>query len=546
MISMPIKISRDKKLRKFFCYLYFLILFGHTPFLGLLQIHASKNNQNFVIFVNHDHAVSTWNEFKDLKPTKNLDALSAKGIFFKNAFCSNGSSGPGSATILTGKHAHGHGLVVNGQSINADQDSMPKILMKQNYDSAVFGRWDLNEELTGFTHWDVLADSEEFYNPTFISKEGKRQIEGHSTDIITDLLIQWIQGRKTEDKPFFAIVFFNGTQRPWMPTLRQLETFNDILLPEPSSLYSEQKDLAPASRYQQNEIQYDLNLTNDLFLRGIEYQIENSLRETTIYEKNVANMNEEQSSSWQLLWRPRNEAYLREVPTNEELLRWKYQRFAKNYLRCITDIDENIGRFKSFYEKCSKQQCIFIYTANQGRFVGENGWFGSQWMMDKSMRVPLIVSSLNGNVIPNKVITENVQDIDIAPTILNIIGAGKRNEIHGIALNSNDWNSSEVRKREALYFHHYHFPDSNMIARHNGIRTKNFKLIHYYQFGEWELFDLTNDPNESKNCSNSSTQFMQLKHKLSIFEKAFGDQAEKALMPEKWRRIYRGPSARSK
>jgi hypothetical protein len=39
---------------------------------------------------------------------------------------------------------------------------------------------------------------------------------------------------------------------------------------------------------------------------------------------------------------------------------------------------------------------------------------------------------------------------------------------------------------------------------------------------------------------------MQLKHKLSIFEKAFGDQAEKALMPEKWRRIYRGPSARSK
>ena len=513
---------------------------------GNLEINASKSNQNFVVFVSHDHSVSTWESFNDLKPTKNLNELSERGVFFTNAFCSNGNSGPGSATILTGKHAHGHGLVINGQTFKNNQVTIPKILGKKNYDSAVFGRWDLKTEPTEFSHWEVLANSNEFYNPTFISKDGKRQIEGHSTDIITDLLIQWIKQRENSDNPFLAIVFYNGTQRPWMPSLRQLETFNDILLPEPISLYSEQKNLAPASRYQQNEIQYDLNLTNDLFLGGVDKKLVNDLGNTTIYQQNLANMNEEQLSSWQLLWRPRNEAYLRDVPTNEELLRWKYQRFAKNYLRCIADIDQNIGRFKSFYEKFSSQKCIFIYTANQGRFIGENGWFGSQWMMEKSMRIPLIISALNIHSFPTKTITEDVQDIDIAPTIINLIDGSQFDDSHGLPLNLNDWNSSEVKQREALYFHNYNFPNSTMVAKHNGIRTKLFKLIHYYQFGEWELFDLIDDPSEQKNQTDLTNDIKELKLKLSNIEKEIGDHAEKALMPEKWRRIYRGPSARNK
>jgi hypothetical protein len=141
-----------------------------------------------------------------------------------------------------------------------------------------------------------LQNSSEFFNPVIISPAGKRQIEGHSTDIITDLLIQWIKQRQPSAKPFLAFVFFNATQRPWMPTLRQLETYNNILLPEPPSLFSNQKEMAPASRYQMNEIDNDLNITSDLFLGSIIKPFANKSKALDIYQNNLARMNEEQFS----------------------------------------------------------------------------------------------------------------------------------------------------------------------------------------------------------------------------------------------------------
>ena len=514
---------------------------------SVIQVNADQP-LNFVIFVNHDHAVSAWgiksDRFQEINPTPNIDSLGSTGYSFINAFCSNGSSAPGSATMLTGKFAHQHGLLVDGQRFNPNQPTLPKALKLVGYESAVFGRWELNTEPADFDHWEVLQNSSEFFNPIIISPAGKRQIEGHSTDIITDLLIQWIKQRQPSAKPFLAFVFFNATQKPWMPTLRQLETYNNILLPEPPSLFSNQKEMAPASRYQMNEIDNDLNITSDLFLGSIIKPIANKSKALDIYQNNLARMNEEQFSTWQLLWRPQNEAYLRDIPTGEELLRWKYQRFTKNYLRCIKDVDENIGRFKSFYDQFSKQKCMFIYTANQGRFLGENGWFGSQWMMEPTMRIPLSFTYINSENTTHRRIEQNVQDIDLAPTILSLAGCDNFENNHGISLNLEDWNSTILDKRKELYFHHYDFPGSLMIAKHYGIRTPAYKLTHYYQFGEWELFDIRSEQAESKNIFDSFNEVEKLKKSLAAFQSRVGDQGDKSIMPEKWRRIYRGPSAR--
>jgi arylsulfatase A-like enzyme len=513
----------------------------------LIQINADQP-LNFVIFVNHDHAVSAWgiksDRFQEINPTRNIDSLGSSGYSFINAFCSNGSSAPGSATMLTGKFAHQHGLLVNGQRFNPNQPTLPKALKQVGYESALFGRWDLKTEPADFDHWEVLQDSSEFFNPTILSPSEKRQIEGHSTDIITDLLIQWIQQRHDSKKPFLAFVFFNATQRPWMPTLRQLETYNNILLPEPSTLFSNQKDLAPASRYQLNEIGNDLNLTSDLFMGSIVKPNLYDSKTLDVYQKNLARMNDEQFSTWQLLWRPQNEAYSRDIPTGEELLRWKYQRFTKNYLRCIKDVDENIGRFRTFYQNLTNKECIFIYTANQGRFVGENGWFGGQWMMESSMRIPLSFTFINRKEKPPKMIKANVQDIDIVPTILNLAGQSNLKGNHGIMLNYNDWNSTALNERAELYFHHYDFPGSLMISKHYGIRNKTHKLIHYYQFGEWELFDNSQQVIESINLIDSYSETSSLKERLADLKVTLDDQGDKSIMPEKWRRIYRGPSAR--
>ena len=112
-------------------------------------------------------------------------------------------------------------------------------------------------------------------------------------------------------------------------------------------------------------------------------------------------------------------------------------------------------------------------------------------------------------------------------------------------LSSNNWNSHAVKEREALYFHHYNFPSTEMVARHYGIRTKTQKVIHYYQFNEWELFDLKNDPEEIDSITDSQKLFESLKNKLFTIKEEVGDYTDVSIMPEKWRRIYRGPSARN-
>ena len=88
-----------------------------------------------------------------------------------------------------------------------------------------------------------------------------------------------------------------------------------------------------------------------------------------------------------------------------------------------------------------------------------------------------------------------------------------------------------------------------MVPKHRGIRTSTQKLIHYYQFDEWELFDLIKDPNENQNLYNSEAyqkQIAELKAQLEETGKTYEDNSDFSVMPEEWRRIYRGPDARKK
>ena len=187
----------------------------------LLLILGTGNNQlmgnvsekpNFIILINHDHAGSALGankgRFQQVNPTENIDILSENGCFFKNSFCSNGSAGPASATLLTGKFAHQHGLLVNDQKFDPSQATILQVLNSHGYETALFGRWNLMTEPAEFSHWEVLEDPDTFFNPTLISSSGKRQIEGHTTDILGDLLIQWIKKAAKLKETFFSCCFF--------------------------------------------------------------------------------------------------------------------------------------------------------------------------------------------------------------------------------------------------------------------------------------------------------------------------------------------------
>ena len=86
-----------------------------------------------------------------------------------------------------------------------------------------------------------------------------------------------------------------------------------------------------------------------------------------------------------------------------------------------------------------------------------------------------------------------------------------------------------------------------MVAKHYGIRTEKFKLIHFYQFNEWEFYDLMNDPFETKNLYESqihSEEILNLKKTLINARKKYNDNTDISIMPDVWRKSYRGPEAK--
>ena len=156
-----------------------------------------------------------------------------------------------------------------------------------------------------------------------------------------------------------------------MPAVRHVNLFDDALLPEPKNLLDDLKNRAPPALYQEMEIRSNLDLYYDLFSPKPDgWNPSNALSSNLVGQKNFRAMNEEQSSAWQLAWRPKNEALFRENLESEALLRWKFQRFAKNYLRCIKGIDESIGRLSQRLSLPESKECLIIYTANHGRFLG--------------------------------------------------------------------------------------------------------------------------------------------------------------------------------
>jgi arylsulfatase A-like enzyme len=517
--------------------------------------NPGEGKPNVILIVTEDHALSAFGAFQkrfaELNPTPNLDKLASNGTLFSQAFCSNPMAGPGVASLLTGKHGHLNGFTRNGDKFNGDQTTLPTLLKNNGYDTALFGKWDLGTEPTGFDYWQILADSDEFYNPEFWNPKGKERFEGHSTDVITDLSLDWMKRREQNHKPFFLMIQFNASRQPWMPAVRHVNLFDDVLLPEPPNLLDDLKNRAPPARYQEMEIQRNLDLHYDLFSPKPDgWNPSNALSSNLVGQKNIREMNEEQSSAWQLAWRPKNEALVRESLKSEALLRWKFQRYAKNYLRCLKGIDENIGRLTQNLSMPETRDCLIVYTASHGRFLGEHGWFGTHWTYEESLRVPLILSGKPKPDTAQKIINEAlVQDIDVVPTILESLDIAIPKEVQGRSLlpllddnNSQPW-------RQALYFHYHAFPEEQMVPKHRGVRSLSQKLIHYYQFDEWEFFDLSKDPNENHNLYKSEAyqrQIDELKLQLEQLKKTLGDDSDISVMPEEWRRIYRGPDARKK
>ena len=120
-------------------------------------------------------------------------------------------------------------------------------------------------------------------------------------------------------------------------------------------------------------------------------------------------------------------------------------------------------------------------------------------MYEESMHTPHIMHLPKGLDKPGD-IPQMVQNIDYAPTFLELAGVTVPDDIQGESLVPLLRGESPADWRTSMYYHFYEFPAEHMVKRHYGVRTDRYKLIHFYNdIDVWELYDLQNDPCEMHN-----------------------------------------------
>jgi arylsulfatase A-like enzyme len=236
-------------------------------------------------------------------------------------------------------------------------------------------------------------------------------------------------------------------------------------------------------------------------------------------------MTDAQRAAYDGAYGPRNDALRAARLSGDDLVHWKYQRYLKDYLRTVASVDANLARVLDWLETSGlARNTVVVYSSDQGFFLGEHGWFDKRWMYEESLRTPLIVR-WPGVVRPGSVSDALVQNLDFAETFLDLAGVPVPPTMQGRSLvpllrgqQPDDW-------RDAVYYHYYEFPGVHAVQRHDGVRTARYKLIDYYQIGEWELFDLDADPDELRSVYDDpayATVRSELEQRLVALRARYG------------------------
>lgn len=472
------------------------------------EIPKETKRPNIIYIMADDHAeqaISVYGHpISQLAPTPNIDRIAKDGALFKNNFCTNSICGPSRAVVLTGKFSHINGFKMNGNRFDGSQQTFPKLLQKAGYNTAVIGKWHLHGNPEGFDYWHILKDQGNYYNPDFISlnpttkQADTTQIEGYATDIITEDGLAYLKRVKDSDKPFMLMLQHKAPHRNWMPALRHVNKYDSIKFPLPDTYFTSH-DGSLGSKDQLQTIYKDMYEGHDLKMTKKKGSPELAWNPwTTDFER----MTPEQRAAWDKAYQPKNDAFHDANLSGKALAEWKGQRYLQDYLATIASVDEGVGKVLDYLEENGlAENTIIIYTTDQGFYLGEKGWFDKRYMYEESLAMPLLVKYPKA-IKPGTVIEDLTQNLDFAETFLDYAETEIPNDMQGKSLRpllEKTHNQSEDF-RDAVYYHYYDYPAFHMVKKHYGIRTKRYKLMHFYDdIDTWELYDLEEDPKEIHN-----------------------------------------------
>jgi arylsulfatase A-like enzyme len=489
---------------------------------------AAADRPNILFIFSDDHAYQAMSCYPRplvLNETPNLDRLARSGMRFDRCLVTNSICGPSRAVILTGKYSHANGFYNNTNSrFDGAQITFPKLLKSAGYSTALVGKWHLVSEPTGFDYWQILPGQGVYYNPPMNDNGKPVKHTGYTTEILTDLALDWLKHGRDKDKPFLLMCQHKAPHREWSPSLKQLGKYEKTKFPEPATLFDTYAGRGKAEHAQDMTVAktmtpLDLKLTSP------------------------SSLNLEQRAKWDAYYEPKNEQFRKANPQGKELVRWRYQRYMHDYLSCIASVDESVGQLLDYLAEAGlEENTVVVYASDQGFYLGEHGWFDKRWIFEESLRTPLLVR-WPGVTKPGSTNADLVSNVDFAATLLDAAGVEIPGDLHGKSLRSILAGTTPTDWRKSFYYHYYEFPGPHQVARHYGVVTNRYKLVRFYDydnpaFEEWELFDLKNDPQEMKSVYDDPkyaeaqgelhAELKRLRSNLSVPE---NDPPETAIAP---------------
>ena len=455
------------------------------------EVAQEDHRPNIIYIMADDHttqAISAYNDrYAKYFPTPNIDRIAREGIRFDHVYCANAICGPSRAIIITGKYSHENGYYKNesGGRFNPNQWTFPEELHKHGYATAMVGKWHLGTQPQGFDFFMYHNNPGQqgyYWNPVYNYNGRQVQVKGYATNITADTALAWMARVKDSGKPFLLLLHFKAPHRNWEPDSIYQNMYPDTDMPYPPTFNDDYKTREKTAGDTWMTMDYlnhkDMKMTPPPGLKG------KALRDWYSYGNKKGEA-----------WMPPG------CKTIEEARKWKYQRFIKDYLACVKSVDNQVGRVLDFLDKNGlTDNTVVVYTADQGFYLGDHGFFDKRFIYEPSFRMPFLMrypAELPKGVVNNTLIS----NVDFAPTFLDFAGIKAPAEVQGNSFRE-IIEGKDVPWRKKVYYHYYEWPFWHHVQPHYGMRTEKYMIAHfYYNIDVWELYDLRKDPDELNNVA---------------------------------------------
>ena len=455
--------NRRNSLGSACCGLAMMALLSATawPLWGAQPEKPGKRNIIFVLSDDHRYDfMGFMKEAPTFLETPNLDRMARQGAHMVNAFVSTSLCSPSRASILTGQYMHHHRIVDNQRPAPEGTVFFPQSLKESGYQTAFVGKWHMGHDddkpRPGFDHWVSFKGQGRYFDPTLNINNKHQTFKGYTTDVLTDQALAWLDKGRDADQPFFLYLSFKAVHYPFRPAERHAGRYEQAAVKRPDTMANTERNYQTQPHWVR-ERRYSIH--------GIDHM------ETGQYDNDP-------------------------VPSFDDLYR--------RYCETVHGLDENLGRLLAYLDQTGlSESTLVVYMGDNGFALGEHGFYDKRDAFEESIRVPMLAYA-PGMIQPGTKVTQMVQNIDIAPTLLGVAG------LQALGRNNMDGRSFlPLLKGETIpwrdhilyeYYWEWNFPATPTVY---AIRTQRYKYIYYH--GVWDhdgFYDLHTDPHERHNLIN--------------------------------------------